>query len=63
MGTWRCLSDVVCALIHFDIRFRKFASSNPHVELALAVSVVLSGRLVSENSRSSLSRRVFDWGG
>ena len=32
---------------------KQFASSNLRVELALAASVVLSGRVVSEDSRSS----------
>ena len=37
--------------VHSDSK--QFASSNLCVELALAASVVLSGRVVSENSRSS----------
>ena len=34
------------------IRFRKFKSSNSRLELALAASVVLSERIVAENSCS-----------
>ena len=35
-----------------NIRFRTFASRNSRLELALAASIVLSGRVVSENSCS-----------
>ena len=39
-----------------------FCVSNPHAELALEASTVLSRRVVSENSRSSGSWRVFELG-
>ena len=42
---------------------KKLASPNPGVAfLALAVRVVLPGRVVSENSCSSYLRRVFELG-
>ena len=42
---------------------KKFASSNPRVAFfALEASVVFSERVVSENSRSSYSWRVFGLG-
>ena len=41
----------------------KFASPNPRVNYsALTASVVFSGRVVSEDSRSSYSWRVFELG-
>ena len=58
-----CLSLVVRALMRSDMRLRKkFASPNPRVAfLTLEVSVALSGRVVSENSRSSYLWRVFEF--
>ena len=44
----------------FDIR--TFVSFKPRIELGLATNLVLSGTVVSENSRSSYSRRVFELG-
>ena len=42
---------------------KKFASPDPRVDFhALSASIVLSGRGVSENSRSSYLRRVFGSG-
>ena len=57
------LLRVVCAFLYSDMRFRKFVSPNPRAAfLAFEASVVLSGRAVSENSRSSYSWRVFELG-
>ena len=46
--------------VHLDSK--QFASSNLRVELALVASVVLSERVVSENSPISYSWRVFELG-
>ena len=46
------ISLVNCDIyVHSDLK--TICVPNPHTELALEMSIVLSGRVVSENSRSS----------
>ena len=53
---------VLSCIRTFDFR-KKFASPDPRVAFhALSASIVLSGRGISENSRSSYLRRVFGLG-
>ena len=42
----------VCALMFQSRDFKTICVFNPRVEIALEVSVVLSGRVICENSRS-----------
>ena len=52
MLLYRCIPQMfylsleACALMHSDMLFQKFSSSKPRVEIALAASTVLSGRVV-----------------
>ena len=48
-----CFPPPVCALMFQSYDFKTICVSNPHAEIALEASIVLSERVVSENSRSS----------
>ena len=42
-----------CCDVYVHLKMKTICFFSPHVELALEVSIILSGKIVSKNSRSS----------